>query len=83
MSGSNGKLRDFHNTIDNAALAATPIAARNPAEVVSQDCFVDHVTDNLGVGLGDPILAKCDIAECVEAKFENIVHRSLFCSRTS
>jgi hypothetical protein len=48
------------------------------AEFVSQDCFVDHVTDNLGVGLGHPILAECDIAECVEAQFNNIVHRSLF-----
>jgi len=48
------------------------------AEFVSQDCFVDHVADNLGVGLGHPILAECDITECVETEFENIVHRFLF-----
>lgn len=49
------------------------------AEFVSQDSFVDHVADNLRVGLGRPSLADCNVAECVETEFKSIFHSSIRC----
>src|ERR1700733_8282799 len=51
------------------------------ADVVGQHRFVDHIANNLRVGLGLSILIVRTVAECVEVEYQNIRHSFLFLVR--